>query len=298
MARNGRHTRTSGHCTQRTFARRMRLRCAPVGYVSSSSRRAGWLARKRSNAEPGGSAPVCCCHLSAWPTSASKRLGGAVTNSAHTAAASAARRASRPPGDGHASRGSKCGRDSRCSNLRYRSASSTFREASTALERSSARAVSSSRSSIISCAGARAWWRVSECVRMRMRVLFGKGGAPGRLARTNPPSCAVAAAAGPPARAGHARERRGQAGTRRAFALHAPRACGSTTSHRPAWISALKPSRLSTVLSDTCVRASERALRRLQRCVVASVAAQAAPGTPRSSLRTTAPGCSRGRTAE
>mmetsp|Transcript_32066 Transcript_32066/g.75712 ORF Transcript_32066/g.75712 Transcript_32066/m.75712 type:complete len:299 (-) Transcript_32066:288-1184(-) len=50
--------------------------------------------RKRSNLLPFGSCPWCCCHLSDWPSSASRRDGGTTVTCVLSESASAARRRS------------------------------------------------------------------------------------------------------------------------------------------------------------------------------------------------------------
>ena len=123
----------------------MRHACqlAPATQASASTRTVGTLPRSSSKGAPGVSCPVCRCHFSAWPSSASNRPAGTTDTSAASEAASARRCASLAAVSGQAWRGCR----SRCSRRRYRSDSDSFSAPSTALWRSSARAVSSSDSS-------------------------------------------------------------------------------------------------------------------------------------------------------
>mmetsp|Transcript_28258 Transcript_28258/g.92233 ORF Transcript_28258/g.92233 Transcript_28258/m.92233 type:complete len:271 (+) Transcript_28258:633-1445(+) len=120
-----------------------------VGCSSDSSWRTGAVPRKRSNAVPGGRSPWCCCHLSACPISAINRDGGTTVTSFAIICAMMVRRRSFVLSR-YASRGSKCVLLMSDSSRVYRSGWSCFICDMTLVWRSITRAVSSSRSSIIS----------------------------------------------------------------------------------------------------------------------------------------------------
>ena len=74
------------------FLENLILLCDVVGHCSSSSSSTCAWPRNKSNAVPGGSAPVLFCHFNAWPMSANNLDGGTTTTSRKSASANFSRR--------------------------------------------------------------------------------------------------------------------------------------------------------------------------------------------------------------